>query len=580
MEEAMASMFVQPELFGCRNETGGALDCSDGYGFFQLFFHAAVYGYVLFQASNLISEGSELLLLTPYRDIIGSVILPILGAVPDGAIIFFSSGATIPVGVGALAGSTIMLLTVPWALALMAGRVNLDANGVPTYAGKPQDRCKPGSFFSQLRSTGCTVDDSIKRAAIFMVVTSISYIIIQAPGFKFDCQEKDCGCTGTAEQVSACLSSKADDERPFIVCGLVVAILLFVAYIVDAFRQTSEDDQGKQERKMEEICKKAISKGVSINFIMFLSQGVKKSRMPCCGGDDEEQVALMTDDRQKFSKACHRLFLKYNTDNKGGSQEVIDESEVTVLLHDLHMHNSQLAKSLRAAADSHHKLTAKTFEDLCWKYAQNGSTVTPIVPPLEPPTKRREHDEESNASDDDDELEELPEGLEGMTYEQQQREIWKRALTQMAVGTVLVLLFSDPMCDILGNIGTRINVNPFYVSFVLAPLASNASELVAAYGYAAKKTIKTMSISISTLLGAACMNNTFCLAIFLAKIATANDLVWQFSAETIAILFIEFFMFFFAISPHFKSISAVFIGLAFPLSILLVWFLENVVGFD
>jgi hypothetical protein len=63
----------------------------DGYGSFQLLFLFAVYGYVLMNASNMISDGSEYLLLVPaYAGIVGSVVLPILGAVPDGMLILFS----------------------------------------------------------------------------------------------------------------------------------------------------------------------------------------------------------------------------------------------------------------------------------------------------------------------------------------------------------------------------------------------------------------------------------------------------------------------------------------------------------
>lgn len=41
------------------------------------------YGYALFFASSLISEGSDLLLLVPrYAGIVGSCVLPVLGAVP------------------------------------------------------------------------------------------------------------------------------------------------------------------------------------------------------------------------------------------------------------------------------------------------------------------------------------------------------------------------------------------------------------------------------------------------------------------------------------------------------------------
>lgn len=77
----------------------------------------------------------------------------------------------------------------------------------------------------------------------------------------------------------------------------------------------------------------------------------------------------------------------------------------------------------------------------------------------------------------------------------------------ITLGTALVLLFSDPMVDVLSQFGLRIHVGAFYVSFVLAPMASNASELIAAFNYAQKKTKKTITISLSTLV---VRENEFC----------------------------------------------------------------------
>jgi len=49
------------------------------------------YGYLLSIAANFIGEGSELLLLIPsLAGLVGGVVIPLLGAVPDGAIILFS----------------------------------------------------------------------------------------------------------------------------------------------------------------------------------------------------------------------------------------------------------------------------------------------------------------------------------------------------------------------------------------------------------------------------------------------------------------------------------------------------------
>jgi Ca2+/Na+ antiporter len=118
-----------------------------------------------------------------------------------------------------------------------------------------------------------------------------------------------------------------------------------------------------------------------------------------------------------------------------------------------------------------------------------------------------------------------------LSPDQQQRQIKIRAFSQMALGTLLVLVFSDPAVEVLGEIGNRTGINAFYISFVLAPLASNASELVAAYMYGCKKTSAMMTVSLSTLEGAAIMNNTFCLAIFYMLIHFQR-LAWTFSAET------------------------------------------------
>merc|ERR1711881_287092 len=148
------------------------------------------------------------------------------------------------------------------------------------------------------------------------------------------------------------------------------------------------------------------------------------------------------------------------------------------------------------------------------------------------------------------------------------------------MGTALVLLFSDPAVDVLSEIGDRIGVSGFYISFVLAPLASNASELVAAYNYAQKKTQKSMTISLSTLEGAACMNNTFCLGIFY-MLVWWKKLVWSFSAETISIVLVELVVGLFAMRKTVHTLqNGIEVLMCYPLSLLFVWTLENKLGFD
>ena len=105
MVEFLEGLFANPkELVGAQ-------------GMLQLLILMVAYGYGLGQASLAISKGTELLLLLPeFGGLIGSVVLPVLGAVPDGAFILFSglgpdAQDQLAIGVGALAGSTVLLVT-------------------------------------------------------------------------------------------------------------------------------------------------------------------------------------------------------------------------------------------------------------------------------------------------------------------------------------------------------------------------------------------------------------------------------------------------------------------------------------
>ena len=73
---------------------------------------------------------------------------------------------------------------------------------------------------------------------------------------------------------------------------------------------------------------------------------------------------------------------------------------------------------------------------------------------------------------------------------------------------------------------------------MLSPLASNGSALLATYNYAVKKTKKSISISLTTLEGAACMNNTFVLSIFMLLVFS-QGLAWQYMSETLTLLIVQ-----------------------------------------
>merc|ERR1719271_623585 len=186
---------------------------------------------------------------------------------------------------------------------------------------------------------------------------------------------------------------------------------------------------------------------------------------------------------------------------------------------------------------------------------------------------------EDDDEEEGDEEEDIPEDLVDLSPEMQQVRIRMRSLRLMLAGTVMVTSFSDPMVECLAEWGARLGVSAFYVAFVLAPIASNASELTAAYNYALKKTQKSMTISLCTLEGAACMNNTFCLAIFFL-VMWINKLPWTFTAETIVIVGVQMIMGCVATKRVMQYSSAFLVLLLYPASLCLVYVLENWYGLD
>jgi len=143
------------------------------------------------------------------------------------------------------------------------------------------------------------------------------------------------------------------------------------------------------------------------------------------------------------------------------------------------------------------------------------------------------------------------------------------ACWHLLVGMVLVLIFSDPMVAILGNLASKIGVGAFYVSFVITPIASNAAEIVSALYFAKSKTEAKVSMAHASLYGAACMNNTFCLAVFFL-IIYFNRLPWEFTPETMCILLCEIAIAMLGYKRTIPLWKAVVAMLIYPLALVFV----------
>lgn len=545
---------------------------SDGYGFVQLLMVGAVYGYILMVGSNMIKDGSELLLLVPsLAGVVGSIVLPVLGAVPDGAIVIFSgmgpdAQKQITVGIGALAGSTVMLLTVPWVLCLFGGRVNINADGTYNYVrDKSNPEWKKIDPPNRFRGAGVRCGSLIGYNAKVMLVTLVSFLIVQIPAMV-----KHCAKTDTIEECNS--------PPVAALIGAIVSILLFCFYLWDQARIANNDEA--KEGKIDELRRKALDKGLMSISGLFPVDEIR---------DRDGDIAIEKDSK-RFKNFLRPFFRKYDVD---GNEELSVE-ELELLLRDMgEKPTKQQVEDIfnKVDTDRSGAISFAEFTEMMCDILENASSLRPTSsvgsihvgeqqPLLNKESSRevggKEKKDEAEAEDEDEDGEEepeVPEDLVHLSPKQQQTRILIRSFATMGAGVFLVLFFSDPMVDVLSDLGDRINVSPFFVAFVLAPLASNASELIAAYSYSQKKTEKSMTISFSSLIGAACMNNTFCLSLFLFLVY-AKGLKWEFTAETVCIIAVELAMFCIAIRREHPMWTAVLVGSFYPASIALVKAME------
>ena len=162
--------------------------------------------------------------------------------------------------------------------------------------------------------------------------------------------------------------------------------------------------------------------------------------------------------------------------------------------------------------------------------------------------------------------------------EEEEGPFWYRlfvAIGLMIAGTAIVTIFSDPMVDVLADFSVKTGIPAFYVSFLITPYCSNASELVSSLIMAAKKKKENTSMSISQVYGACTMNNTMGLGVFFALIFF-RGLIWEYTAETISILLVTFIVGMIgAFKTTWKLWWSLIILAIYPLSLLLVWVIEH-----
>ncbi|XP_049375061.1 sodium/calcium exchanger NCL-like [Solanum verrucosum] len=530
-EGAIISLFAAPVEEACE-QSYGFLPCTKTA--LGNVFLIIVYGYLMFTAATYLSSGSELLLEILGPGLIGGLFLPILGALPD-AMLILVSGITgsaaeaqsqVSVGIGLLAGSTVMLLTVIWGTCCIVGKCDIE-NSTAVDLKDTKGHSLTGS--------GVATDIWTSYAAMIMAISVLPFIVVQLPQ----------------------LFHSNSGRHLAVLIALIISLSLLLSYCLYQVFQP-----WIQTRKLAYVKHKHVISGI-----------LKHLKKHALG-------RLFTDHGTPNIEVLEKLFNAIDENGDGHlSHSELRALVVGISLEEINLEEddaiAKVLKDFDTSCDD--QVDMQEFIDGVekWLYearssngssAQAGPNTINYIDDFHEET-RREH-----SLLGEDQSDEIVEGVENP------RKVAIKAALLLLLGTIIAAVFADPLVDAVNNFSSATSIPSFFISFIALPLATNSSEAVSAIIFATRKRKRSASLTFSELYGAVTMNNLLCLSVFLAIVYT-RGLIWNFSSEVLVILIVCIVMGILgSIRTTFPLWTCLIAFALYPFSLALVYVLDYVFG--
>ncbi|XP_052178790.1 sodium/calcium exchanger NCL-like isoform X2 [Diospyros lotus] len=518
--------------------------CEQTYGFLPCtttvlgnLFLILVYGYLMFRAATYLSTGSELLLEILGPGLIGGLFLPILGALPDAMLILVSglSGTTetaqsqVSVGMGLLAGSTVMLLTLIWGTCMVNGKCDIENEDA-------MDGKDTRGF--SLTGSGVSTDIWTKYAARIMAISIIPFLVVQLPQ----------------------IMNSTSGRHLAILIALIVSLLLLVSYCLYQVFQP-----WIQLRKLEYARLKHV-----------MSRILRHLKMRALG-------RLLKDDGSPNEKVIQKLFTAIDTDGDGYISSLeLRAFIVGIRFDEINLdHDGATDKMMKDFDTSRDiKIDWPEFRAGISKWLEEAiraADASPVRAAGPSTIKYLDHFHQQTKRAHDQLKFRRDEGTEGV---QNPRSTSIRAALYLLVGTAIAAAFADPLVDAVDNFSDATSIPTFFISFIALPFATNSSEAVSAIIFSSRKKERSASLTFSELYGAVTMNNVLCLSVFLALVYI-RGLTWDFSSEVLIIVIVCLVMGAFAsFRTTFPLWTSLVAFLLYPVSLGLVYVLDYVFGWS
>ncbi|GLT76338.1 hypothetical protein SLA2020_480070 [Shorea laevis] len=519
--------------------------CDQTYGFLPCtttalgnLFLIIVYGYLMYLAATYLSNGSELLLQILGPGIIGGLFLPILGALPDALLILVSglSGTTeeaqsqVSVGMGLLAGSTVMLLTAIWGSCVVVGRCDLhDSVAV--------DGTNTKGF--SLTGTGVSTDIWTCYAAWIMAISVIPFIVVQ---------------------LLQILNSTSGRHLAILI-ALILSILMLVAYCLYQVFQP-----WIQQRRIDYVKHKRVISGIL--------QNLKQRALG----------RLLSDEGEPNVDVIKKLFRAIDENHDGYLSDIeLKALVIGIWFEEIDFDEDDAVKKIIEDFDTSNDYVISEDEFIAGisKWLNEAKRVGGSSTYRGPGSSKFIQDFQLQTKREHDLL-----GADGKQSDKVVGDVenprWTsfKAVLMLLLGTLIAAAFADPLVDAVDDFSDATGIPTFFISFIVLPLATNASESVTAIIFASRKKQKTASLTFSELYGSVTMNNVLCLSVFLALVYI-RGLTWDFSSEVLVILIVCLLVSAFAsFRTTFPLWTCLVAFILYPLSLALVYVLDYVFGWS
>ncbi|KAJ0101037.1 hypothetical protein Patl1_04780 [Pistacia atlantica] len=494
------SLVVDAELPPCK-QTYGFMPCSTT-ALGNLFF-IVVYGYLIFMAAKYLTNGSELLeLLGP--GILGNIVLPKLGGLPSAMLILVSglserkeiAQGQISIGMGLLAGSSILLTTLVWGSCVVIGKCDIDKGS------KTRNGCQNKKGFS-LTEIGVTTHIWTCYAARVMVISVIPFIVVQ---------------------ITQILTSTSGKHLTVLI-ALIVSVLIFIAYSIYQDKPVIWANlwgllrMGGLEKVQGEFSGWGGAATVFHPWIKEKRLAYAKHRHVISGFLKHlrnHALGKLLNDRGEPDKDVIKKLFDWIDENKDGelSRGELKALIVGIKFDEINLDKDDAADKLLKDFDSSrdNQINSDEFYQGISKWVNEvnrgkrsgdpGSQAEKLLGDFHEQTKR-EHDS-LGADEQIDEVVENPKWTSLKAY------------SMLVIGTIISTAVANPLKDTVINLSNATTIPSFFISFVALPLATKLSDVIPILIYASRKSMKSASLTFIELYSTVSVNNVIHLSVFLA----------------------------------------------------------------